>query len=110
MEFLNVVGSRRSIRWFRPWQAVESTKIQRILEAARLTGCPGNLQPWRAVVVVAAELDPAERGRLLDIANHQRAHEQAPVWIYWFGDPDAAVPEAFYAQVMLGLDVGMLAT
>lgn len=48
MEFAQVVGNRRSIRWFKPWKPVERTQIQRSLEAARLTSCPGNLQPWRA--------------------------------------------------------------
>ena len=69
--------------------------VQRVLEAARMTGSPGNLQPWRAIVVVAAELDPADRRTLLEANNRQRAHELAPVWIYWYADPDAAVPEAF---------------
>jgi nitroreductase len=109
MEFLQVVGSRRSIRWFRPWQAVEEVKVQRILEAARMTGCPGNLQPWRAVVVTQAALDAGDRDRLLDAANRQRPHEQAPVWIYWFGDPSAVATSRFLAQISLGLEVGMLA-
>jgi nitroreductase len=108
MEFARVVGSRRSIRWFKPWKPVEPGKVQRILEAARLTGCPGNLQPWRAVVVVQADIDPADRERLLDAANRQRAHEQAPVWIYWFADPAAVAPAAFLAQISLGIDIGML--
>ena len=47
MELMRVIGSRRSIRWFRTWQPVEPERIQRILEAARMTGCPGNLQPKR---------------------------------------------------------------
>jgi len=69
MEFLQVVGSRRSIRWFRPWQPVEAEKLQRILEAARVTGCPRNLQPWRAVVVTqlghtTVELLPGWNGRV----------------------------------------------
>ncbi len=51
MDFLEVVGSRRSIRIFKPWQPVEKEKIQRILEVVRHTSCPGNLQPWRAIVV-----------------------------------------------------------
>jgi hypothetical protein len=67
------------------------------------------LQPWRAVVVVQAEADPADRERLLEAANHQRAHEQAPVWIYWFADPAACAPGAFLAQITLGLEIGMLA-
>lgn len=108
MEFMKVVGDRRSIRWFRPWKAVEPAKIQRILEAARMTGCPGNLQPWRAVVVVQADLDPTDRERLLDAANHQRAQEQAPVWIYWLADPSSVAPAAFLRQIAVGLEVGML--
>ena len=108
MELLNAVGSRRSIRWFRPWQQVEPEKVQRVLEAARLAPCPGNLQPWRAVVVRQEELDPGDRARLLEAGNAQRPHEQAPVWIYWFGDASAITPQAFLAQVTLGLEVGML--
>jgi nitroreductase len=110
MEFDRVVGGRRSIRWFKPWRHVEPAKIQRILEAARFTGSPGNLQPWRAVVVVQADLSAEDRERLLDAANRQRAHEQAPVWIYWFADPAACAPQAFLGQITLGIDLGALAT
>jgi nitroreductase len=41
MDFLQVVGNRRSIRWPEPCQPVERDRVQRILEAARLTSCPG---------------------------------------------------------------------
>ena len=109
MEFLDVVGSRRSVRWFKPWRIPEPEKVQRVLEAARLCGCPGNLQPWRAVVVHQAEMDPAERDRLLEAANRQRPLEQAPVWIYWFGDASSVTPDAFLFQVSWGLRIGMLA-
>ena len=88
------------------------TVVQRILETARLAMSPGNLQPWRAVVVIAADLDAADRRTLLEADNRQRAHELAPVWIYWYGartppspqalprerggaDRDRAIPEAF---------------
>jgi nitroreductase len=108
MEFLETVGSRRSIRWFKPWKTVEPEKVQRVLEAARQCGCPGNLQPWRAVVVRQAEIDAADRGRLLDAANHQRAVEQAPVWVFWFGDASSITPATFITQVTLGLEIGML--
>jgi nitroreductase len=99
MDVLQAIGSRRSIRWFKPWEPVAPAAIQRLLEAARMTGSPGNLQPWRAIVVVAADLDPADRRTLLEANNRQRAHELAPVWIYWYADPDAAVPEAFMRRV-----------
>jgi nitroreductase len=110
MEFKDVVGSRRSIRWFDPDRPVATESIQRILEAARLTGSPGNIQPWRAVVVVQRDLDPNDRDALLDAANRQRAHEQAPVWIYWFADIAAAAGERFLEQVQLALEIGALAT
>lgn len=108
MEFLQVVGDRRTVRWFEPERAVDPRAVQRVLEAARWSACPGNLQPWRAVVVVRADLSEDDRERLLDAANRQRQHEQAPVWIYWFADVAAAAPSRFMAQIELGLRVGML--
>ncbi len=68
MDFLQVVGLRRSIRIYRSWEKVEREKIQRILEVVRHTTCPGNIQPWRAVVVERDKLsrqgsrDAAGRG------------------------------------------------
>jgi nitroreductase len=108
MEFLRVVGGRRSIRWFRPWQQVPQAAIQRILEVARLSTSPGNVQPWRAVVVRTEDLDPGERRRLLEANNEQRAQEQAPVWIYWFADPSAARPEVFLRRVLQQLPIGAI--
>lgn len=105
--FLSVVGGRRSIRWFEP-APVERAQIQRILEAARMNGSPGNLQPWRAVVVDAGELDDEVRDRLLDANNRQGAHVLAPVWIYWYADPHAAAPPAFLAGVRELLATGAL--
>jgi nitroreductase len=110
MEFLQVVGNRRSIRWFKPWKPVERGAIQRILEAARLTSCPGNLQPWRAVVVTAAGLDADVRDRLLVANNRQAAQTQAPVWIYWYADPLAATPGAFLERILEQLPTGAIAS
>ena len=42
MEFKEVVGRRRSIRYFLPWRPVPREKIQIILEAARLASRAGN--------------------------------------------------------------------
>jgi nitroreductase len=107
MVVLRAIGSRRSIRWFEP-DAIPLPLVQRVLEAARMAASPGNLQPWRAVVVVPAELDAAGRRALLEANNRQRAQELAPVWIYWYGDPDAAVPEAFLRSVEQQIDVGAI--
>lgn len=108
MEFNRLVGTRRSIRYFKTWQPVERDKIQRILETARWTTCPGNLQPWRAIVVYRDELDDDTRELLLRADNWQGAHVQAPVWIYWFGDIAAARPDSFVRNTIELLDAGAI--
>ena len=108
MEFLEAVGSRRSIRWFKTWDKVPRESIQRILEVARLTTCPGNLQPWRAIVVERDELDEKTRDALLGADNWQGAHTQAPTWIYWYADPSSARPEAFQERTIELTDLGAL--
>ncbi|MBO0690884.1 MAG: nitroreductase family protein [Candidatus Dormibacteraeota bacterium] len=108
MQFLQVVGDRRTIRWFKTWEPVPRAKVQRILEVARLTTCPGNLQPWRAIVVERDKLDPQIREEMLAADNWQGGHTQAPVWIYWYADPNAARPESFARQTMQLVEVGAL--
>jgi nitroreductase len=108
MDFTRLVGSRRSVRWFKSWEPVPKANIQRILEIARWTTCPGNLQPWKAVVVYRDELDQATREELLKADNWQGAHTQAPVWIYWYGDPDSATGECFVRNTYELLDVGAI--
>ncbi|MGH7857846.1 MAG: nitroreductase family protein, partial [Candidatus Binatia bacterium] len=111
MEFLEVCGLRRSIRIFRRDQAVPKEKLQRILEVVRVaTTCPGNLQPWRAVVVEQKNIAKADREKLLAADNWQAAHAQAPVWIYWFADVEAARPGAFRERVHELIDAGALPT
>ncbi len=108
MEFTRLVGTRRSIRWFKSWEPVPREKIQRILEHTRWTTCPGNLQPWRAIVVYRDELSEEDRNLLLQADNWQGAHVQAPVWIYWYADIEAARPEAFVRNTHELLDVGAI--
>ncbi len=111
MEFLEVCGLRRSIRIFDRKKPVERLKVQRILEVVRVaTSCPGNLQPWRAIVVDQDKLSPADRKTLLAADNYQAAHAQAPIWIYWCADTDAARPDTFRARVHELIDVGAMPT
>ena len=110
MDFLEVVGSRRSIRIFKPWQPVEKEKIQRILEVVRHTSCPGNLQPWRAIVVERDTLSKDDRETLLACDNYQGAHVNAPTWIYWFADVDGATADTFRTRVHDLVDLGALPT
>jgi nitroreductase len=111
MDFLEVCGLRRSIRIFDRKKPVDRVKIQRILEVVRMaTSCPGNLQPWRAIVVEQDKLAPADRKALLAADNFQAAHAQAPFWIYWCADTDSARPDTFRARVHELIDVGAMPT
>jgi nitroreductase len=51
MELKEVIGRRRSIRYLRPYRAVEREKVQKMLEAARLASFWGNVQALGAVVI-----------------------------------------------------------
>ena len=84
MEFKQVVGNRRSIRYYKPYQPVEKEKIQTILEAARLQCQHGNAGLVRkAVVVTKGETDDGVREELIDALYNQPQAAQAPVHIVW---------------------------
>ena len=111
MDFLEVCGTRRSIRIFDRKKPVERAQIQRILEVVRTTtSCPGNLQPWRAIVIDQDKISAADRKTLLAADNWQAAHAQAPIWIYWCADTNSARPESFRARVHELIDLGALPT
>lgn len=85
MEFKRVVGTRRSIRYFKPWKPVEREKIQIMLEAANRASRAVNADFTKAVIVYRHELDE-------EILNAIRTPtttadvDQAPVQIYWYLD------------------------
>src|SRR5258705_2073110 len=111
MDFLEVCGQRRISRIFDRKKAVARHKVQRILEVVRVTtSCPGNLQPWRAVVIDQDKLSPDDKKTLLAADNYQAAHAQAPIWIYWCANTDSARPENFRARVHELIDLGALPT
>ena len=56
MEFLQLAASRQSDRAYDMSRPVEKEKLERILEAARLSPSACNAQPWKFVVVTDAEL------------------------------------------------------
>jgi nitroreductase len=83
-EFKKVVGDRRSIRYYKPWMPVEKSKVQKVLEAARLQSIHGNAQLIRKAVVVFRDETPEETWQgLVDALYNQPAANQAPVHIYW---------------------------
>ncbi len=85
MEFKEVIGRRRSIRFFDPDRPVEREKIQKMLEAARLASCAVNAQWARAVVGFRDDLTADQLKRLKTPVAGLNV-ELAPVHIHFFND------------------------
>jgi len=85
MEFKEVIGRRRSIRFFEPDRPVEREKIQKMLEATRLASCAVNAQWARAIVAFRDDLSEDQLNRLkTPVANLNV--DMAPVHIHFFND------------------------
>ena len=74
MEVATAIAGRRSIRSYRA-TPVEEEKLNRILEAARLSPSAGNRQEWKFIVV----REPKTRSRLAQAACDQKFVADAPV-------------------------------
>lgn len=85
MEFKEVVGRRRSIRFFQPDKPVERDKIQAILETARLASCAVNAH-WLRAIVVERDKIPPEKLNQLKTPVAALTLDLAPVHIYFFCD------------------------
>ena len=88
MEFKEVLGRRRSIRYFQPWRPVEREKIQTILEAARIASCAVNASFLRGIVAERDKLPPDVLDSLKTPVSALNI-ELAPVHIYFYGDLQA---------------------
>lgn len=105
MEFKELVGSRRSIRYYQPWRPVEHEKIQVILEAARLSSRAVNADFAKAIVVYRDELSEDDR-ETIKTPTTQAQLDLAPVWIFWFADPEA--PKVGPNSLKMLVDAGAL--
>lgn len=85
-DLFEVIGTRRSIRYYQTWRPVEDEKIQMILEAARRATHAANAGATGAVVVTRDEIDDSDLSATLP-ANLQL--QLAPVLIFWYGDISA---------------------
>ncbi len=85
MEYKEVIGSRRSIRFFDTERPVEREKIQKILEAMRIASCAVNAHWLRAVVVNRQDI-PEETMEALKTPVSGLVQELAPVHIYCYLD------------------------
>lgn len=107
LTFKRAVGSRRSIRFFKPYQPVEKAKVQKILEAARLQSQHGNASLIRkAVVIYRDETDPDVFQGLVEALYNQPAARQAPCHIYWTIDMSGW--ESLRPALLQLMDVGAL--
>jgi nitroreductase len=85
MELQEAIGTRRSYRFLRPYRDVELSKIQKMLEAARLASFWGNVGALRAVVVRRRHAPPEVQDALFAlVAGYQI--DLAPVVIVWYLD------------------------
>jgi len=85
---LKPILDRRSIRKYTS-QPVSDAEIEQILEAARLAPSGNNSQPWRFLVVRAAE----RRAAIAEVSHRQAWMNTAPVHIVCVGDIRCRIPD-----------------
>ena len=105
MQFKEVIGRRRSIRFYQPYRPVEREKVQICLEAARLSSRAVNADFVQAIVVNRDDLSEEDRESLKTPTTTAQL-DLAPVWIFWLGDPTA--PNVGKTSLKLLVDVGAL--
>jgi nitroreductase len=88
MELAQVIGDRRSTRWYQPWRPVEREKIQTILHAAHLASRAVNAGWAKAIVVNRDDLSEEDREGL-KTATTTAQLDLAPTYIFWFLDTEA---------------------
>ncbi|UCH87587.1 MAG: nitroreductase family protein [Dehalococcoidia bacterium] len=88
MELKEVIGWRRSIRFYLPHRPVEREKVQKMLEAARRASCVGNVNNTRAVVVWKDQASDELIHALTPPLGYQQM-QTAPCFIVWYSDSAA---------------------
>lgn len=88
MELKQVIGRRRSIRFYLPHRPVERSKVQMMLEAARRASCVGNVNNTGAVVIWRDTAAPELLRRITPPLGYQQM-QTAPLFILWYADTTA---------------------
>jgi nitroreductase len=89
MEFKQVIGDRRTIRFFEPNRPVEPEKIQVMLEAANRSSRAVNADFVKAIVCYRDEISDEVREQLKTPTTTVQL-DLAPVSIFWYGDTQFA--------------------
>jgi nitroreductase len=88
MNTKQVIGRRRTIRFFLPFRPVEREKIQKMLEAARRASCVGNVMNVRGIVIWKEKASPELIKAITPPLGYQQM-QTAPVFILWYNETDA---------------------
>ncbi len=91
MELFETIGTRRSVRFFKPWKEVEDWKIQMMLQAARYASCQGNCGSTEAIVIDKRTYPEDKFEKIVECASpFNEIHlRQAPIVIAWLINMDA---------------------
>jgi nitroreductase len=88
MELKEVLGWRRTIRFYLPFRPVEREKVQKMLEAARRASCVGNVNNTRAIVIWKDQASEDLIKTLTPPLGYQQM-QTAPCFIVWYADAAA---------------------
>lgn len=88
MELKEVIGRRRTIRFFLPFRPVEREKIQKMLEAARRASCVGNVMNVRAIVIWKEKASAELLQKITPPLGYQQM-QTAPVFLFWYNETAA---------------------
>jgi nitroreductase len=86
-DFFEVLGNRRSVRYFKPWKPVEPEKLEAILQAARIASHMGNANAVQAIVF--NDKETKEKLKPVVSAFNVAMIDMAPVVLIWFIETDA---------------------
>lgn len=88
MELFEAIGSRRAIRYFKPYRPVERWKIEMMFQAAHRSSRAVNASFIKAIAIERDTLDPDVREALKTPTNTADL-DMAPMYIFTYADPTA---------------------
>ena len=88
MELKEVLGRRRSIRFYLPHRPVEREKVQKMLEAARRSSCVGNVNNTNAIVIWRDDASPELMKAITPPLGYQQM-QTAPAFIFFYANTEA---------------------
>jgi nitroreductase len=88
MELKEVLGARRTIRYYLPFKPVEREKVEKMLEGARRASCVGNVNNTKAIVIWRDQASDELMKVITPMLGYQQM-QTAPCFILWYNDTDA---------------------